>query len=93
MEPPVLFEWDTGKAESNLAKHGVRFEAATGVFRDRELADFDASHAEDGEARRKAVGMIQGRLFTVVYTVRSGATRIISARLSNTMEKRRYADG
>jgi uncharacterized DUF497 family protein len=93
MEPPVLFEWDIWKAEGNLAKHGVRFEVATGVFRDPDLADFDASHVEDGEARRKAVGMIQGRLFTVVYTVRSGVTRIISARLSNTTEKRRYANG
>jgi len=28
------FEWDRAKAESNLRKHGVAFEAACGVFDD-----------------------------------------------------------
>jgi len=28
------FEWDAGKAESNLAKHGVSFAAARSVFDD-----------------------------------------------------------
>jgi uncharacterized DUF497 family protein len=41
----------------------------------------------------KAVRLIQGHLFAVVYTVRGGVTRIISARQSNAMEKRRYAEG
>ncbi|MGO9257693.1 MAG: BrnT family toxin [Bryobacteraceae bacterium] len=27
-------EWDAAKAQSNLAKHGVSFEAARGVFDD-----------------------------------------------------------
>ena len=93
MRTPVVFEWDTVKAESNLAKHGVRFEVATSVFEDPDVADFDASRVDDGEERRKAVGMIQDRLFTVVYTVRGKVMRIISARLSNATEKRRHADG
>ena len=93
MRTPVVFEWDTVKAESNLAKHGVRFEVATSVFEDPDVADFDASRVDDGEERRKAVGMIQDSLFTVVYTVRGKVMRIISARLSNATEKRRHADG
>lgn len=88
----AVFEWDVAKAEVNLAKHGVRFEVATGVFDDPRHADFDASRVEDGEARRKVVGMIQGRLLTVVYTMRGEVRRIISARQSNAMEMRRYAD-
>jgi uncharacterized DUF497 family protein len=28
------FEWDSAKSETNLAKHGVSFEAARGVFDD-----------------------------------------------------------
>ncbi|MBA3810780.1 MAG: BrnT family toxin [Caulobacteraceae bacterium] len=39
--------------------------------------------------RRKVVGTIQGQLITVVYTPRSGVVRIIPARRSNAMEKRR----
>jgi hypothetical protein len=31
---PLSFEWDEGKAKSNLAKHGVSFEEASTVFAD-----------------------------------------------------------
>lgn len=31
---PLRFEWDTSKAKSNLAKHGVSFEEASTVFGD-----------------------------------------------------------
>lgn len=34
MERPIEFEWDTHKAGVNLAKHGVSFEEARGVFSD-----------------------------------------------------------
>jgi uncharacterized DUF497 family protein len=34
-ETIVDFEWDEGKAARNLAKHGITFEVATGVFLDR----------------------------------------------------------
>lgn len=84
------FEWDERKAESNLAKHGVPFAYAARVFLDPAVIDFDASHPEDGEARRKAVGMIEGSVFAVVYTERGGNTRIISARRCNAKEGRLY---
>jgi uncharacterized DUF497 family protein len=57
---------------------------------DPEKIDFDASRPEDNEVRRKLVGMIEGRHFTVVYTVRDGVIRLISARRANDQEMRRY---
>jgi uncharacterized protein len=84
------FEWDLAKAQSNLAKHGVPFEYATRVFLDADAIDFDASRAEDNEVRRKIVGMIEGRVFSVVYTRRHGVTRIISARRCNAREAGLY---
>ncbi len=40
------FEWDAVKAESNLVKHGVSFEAARGVFDDVvALEQFDLESA------------------------------------------------
>lgn len=84
------FEWDEGKAQSNLAKHGVPFASAVRLFADPWLIEFETSKPEDGEVRHKAVGVIAGRLFTVVYTLRDGVTRIISARRSNRSEARRY---
>ncbi len=92
MDAARYFEWDDVKAEANVDKHGLRFEEAIAVFADADLADFDASNIEDGEQRRKAVGMIEGRLFTVVYTVRLGGFRLISARRSNAKETRCYDD-
>lgn len=83
MQESLAFDWDDAKAPSNLAKHGVSFQYASRVFLDENVADFDTSRPEDSEPRRKAMGMIEGRIFTVVYTKRDGLVRIISARRSN----------
>lgn len=45
-----------------------------------------------GEERYQLVGMIERRLFVLVYTPRSGAMRIISARKANQREIRYYED-
>ena len=84
------FDWDDAKADSNLAKHGVPFAYAARVFLDARMIDFDASKPGDGEARRKAVGVIEGPLFTVVYTLRDGVTRVISGRRCNAKEGKSY---
>jgi uncharacterized DUF497 family protein len=62
------FEWDDTKAAANLLKHGVRFEIAASVFLDEAVVHFDVSRGIDVEARRKAIGIVEGRLFTVVYS-------------------------
>jgi hypothetical protein len=84
------FEWDDAKALNNLAKHRIEFAYGTNVFLDPRRLDLDASRTEVREIRRKIIGLIEGRLYTVVYTVRGGSTRIISARRSNTMESKMY---
>jgi hypothetical protein len=61
------------------------------VFRDEAAVDFDVSRAAEAEQRRKAIGSVDGRLCTVVYTMRQGAIRIISVRRSNAKERRAYA--
>ena len=87
---PQAFEWDDAKTAINLAKHGVPFDYAARVFLDEAVVDFDASREADGEARRKAIGQIEGRIFTVVYAQRGDAIRIISARCANAMERKVY---
>lgn len=84
------FEWDDAKAESNLAKHGISFEAAAAVFLDTNRVGFDATQSGQGEARRKVVGVIEGLIFTVVYVERGGVIRLISARRSNRKECKAY---
>ncbi|WP_428350443.1 BrnT family toxin [Lichenifustis flavocetrariae] len=50
----------------------------------------NAARNADEEKRWKVVGLIDDRLFTVVFTMRDGICRLISARRSNVKEKRTY---
>ena len=87
---PAESDWDNAKASVNEAKHSVHFEYAAAVFLDDNRLDVDTTRADDGEERRKAVGLIEGKLYTVVYTLRGSVCRLISARRSNAKEGRSY---
>jgi uncharacterized DUF497 family protein len=86
----MLFDWSDAKAESNEAKHRVTSSYARQVFLDPDHVDFDVSRPQDGEERRKAVGSIGGKLYSVVYTRRGDTRWMISARRTNRMENRLY---
>ena len=85
------FEWDPKKATSNLKDHGVSFEEATSVFGDIvALNMLDPDHSE-GEQRFVVLGMSdKSRLVVVSYSERPPRTRIISARLATSHERRNY---
>lgn len=84
---PLEFEWDERKCLSNLAKHGIDFQDAARVFDGPAL---EIASNRDGEERRLAVGMVEEREVAVVYTVREGRYRIISARRARRYERRAY---
>ena len=84
------FEWDAAKAESNLVKHGVSFEAARCVFDDVfafERCDFASA---PGEIRYVITGTVNDVILTVVYTARDERIRIISARRATKHEQEEY---
>lgn len=83
------FEWDEAKNRRNLAKHGVSFEEAAGVFAAPMFRQEDDRRAY-GESRFRVYGMVEGRLLCVVYTMRNGRVRIISARRASRAERRAY---
>ena len=86
----MKFEWDHGKARSNLAKHGVPFEYASFVFADEGRIEELDDQVAYGEERWKAVGLVHGRLYTVIYTQRVDSFRIISARRATRHEQQDY---
>jgi uncharacterized protein len=86
------FEWDEQKAEANLARHAISFQIAKQAFDDPAALDRFERH-DNGEERFNVLGMVQGRLLFVVYTIRNGRKRIISARLAVRYEKRLYHEG
>ena len=85
------FEWDVDKARANLAKHKIDFWEATLIFGDPVVVDEPDDTMDYGEERFKAIGMVNGRLVTVLYTVRDDRVRIISARKPTPTETRVYA--
>jgi uncharacterized DUF497 family protein len=74
------FQWDDEKGASNCGKHGVRFEAARDVFKDPFAVELIDDRHDYGEDRFVLIGMASGRLLTLVYSLRDGTIRIISAR-------------
>src|SRR5271156_3216503 len=86
------FEWDDTKAATNYAKHRVTFEAACEAFNDPFALDWVDDGQDSGEQRFATLGMAEGRLVFVAYTMRGQRIRIISARLPEPFERRRYHD-
>ena len=84
------FEWDEIKAAKNYAAHGVSFEAARGVFKDPFAIEWLDDREPYGEDRFVIIGMVEGRLLYIAYTIRGDVIRIISARGAEPYEKRRY---
>lgn len=84
------FMWDDAKAASNSADHGVTFEAAREAFADPFALDWLDESEDYGEDRYALIGMAEGRLPYVAYTMRGEAIRIISARLAEPQDRRRY---
>lgn len=90
---PLTFEWDSRKARSNFAKHGVGFEFASTTFGDPRsftISDPDHSLAEE---RYVTMGRaFEGKVLVVVHTDRGNNIRIISARRASRRERKFYEE-
>ena len=90
----MIFEWDEEKNKANVKKHGIDFETAAHVFKDNNRTEYyDIAHSVF-EDRYITIGEIDEVLIVilVVYTERSDAIRIISARKATKQERRAYYD-
>jgi uncharacterized DUF497 family protein len=92
----VTFDWDPKKSDENFAQRGFDFAFAALVFAST-YVEFDDTRRDYGERRVIALGVADGIPLTVVFTDRVGVEptavrRLISARLSNRQERRRYAE-
>lgn len=91
----MRFQWDPDKYETNLQKHGVRFEAAVSVFDDPfEITREDRDTVD--EHRWRTIGRPEaGPLLFVIHAERGMidgeiVVRIVSARPANAPERRYY---
>lgn len=86
----MQFEFDRRKDESNRFKHGLRLNFGVRVLADPYHRVLPSIREADGEERYKAVGLVEGKLFTAVFTERDDVIRFISVRRSNAGEQRDY---
>ena len=82
------FAWDDDKAARNWRDHAVTFEMAREV---RPFAiEWEDLEQDPNEQRYGVIGMVEGRLMFVGYTMRGEKIRIIIARKAESYERRRY---
>jgi len=84
------FEWDLAKSNSCQTSRNFDFAYVISIFKDPTLLIEHDQRWDYGEERFQALGVIDGRVFMVVFTRRSKAMRIISARRANSREVKRY---
>ncbi|MHB1645862.1 MAG: BrnT family toxin [Candidatus Acididesulfobacter diazotrophicus] len=82
------FEWDESKSNANKSKHGIDFETAKNIFLDENRVEIMAPYPI--ENRFINIGKLNGKLWTVIHTIRGDAVRIISARRSRKKEVKLY---
>lgn len=80
---------DLAKAESNLIKHGVRFESAAEFDWHTASTFYDVGHSAE-EDRYTSVGHIGPRQHVMIWTPRGAKVRIISLRKANDREMKYY---
>lgn len=81
-------EFDPAKDAINTAAHGVSLARGADMDMDTALVVIDDRH-NYGEVRYNALGLIDGRVHAMTFTVRE-AVRIISLRKANARERRRF---
>lgn len=90
----MIFEQDEEKNLANIEKHGISFNKALKVFKNKYFYDYGFWHSEN-EDRFLAIGLVFGIFYTVSYTYRINKdgkenVRIISARKSTENEIEDY---
>lgn len=86
------YTWDPDKREKNIEKHGLDFILASELF-DNPYIRSRGYNGPDGEVRWMATGiLLDGRYVTAVYTMRDGATRMISLRRANRHERAHHQE-
>ena len=89
----LKLEWDNKKADSNKKKHGITFEEAGTVLSDSLSITIPDPLHPGNEERFVTIGQSdKHRTLIVVHTERCDVIRLISARLANANERKRYEE-
>jgi len=81
------FEFDRRKSEANKRKHGISLEEAAEIWQEAYL---EVAAKTVDEPRMMAIGMIRGKPYACIYTIRKESVRLISCRRAREQEVRLY---
>lgn len=82
------FEFDSDKSMSNLEKHGINFSDAKQLWLDPKVLVVKAKQVT--EPRWIAIGCVERKCWSAIFTYRDGRIRIISVRRSRESEMALY---
>ncbi|MCK5520964.1 MAG: BrnT family toxin [Candidatus Marinimicrobia bacterium] len=82
------FEFDKQKSQLNLHKHDIDFLDAQKLWLDPELVEIEANFYT--EIRKLAIGLINDKHWSAIFTYRGENIRIISVRRSRKKEVELY---
>ena len=84
------YVWDKRKGRGNVARHGIAFQDAIGIFEGPTLERVD-DRFDYGETRIYAIGVVDGLEITLIYTdVSETERRVISAWRAERHERTAY---
>ncbi|MDP3982883.1 MAG: BrnT family toxin [bacterium] len=87
----VEFEWDDGNVDKSYQKHGIAPNEAEEVFLDSNLGIVPDPGHSGSEGRFVAIGKTtENKVLFIVFTMRNQRLRVISARIANRRERRKY---
>lgn len=84
----MAFEWDENKNAINQAKHGISFQKAQRLWDDAGLIVLPSRFPD--EDRFLAIGAIDSKHWTAIFTERGEDIRIISVRRARQNERDLY---
>jgi uncharacterized protein len=85
----MQIEFDPEKREQTLIHRGLDMADAELVLNSNNLT-FPDLRNEYGEERFISIGLIEGRMVYIAWTLRNGVYRIISMRKANDREQKKY---
>ena len=83
------FEYDIEKSKSNKNKHGIDFEEAKQLWKDKSSLVIPAKTVND-EVRHTMISKLNKKCYISIFTFRNNKYRIISVRRCRKKEEQNY---
>ncbi len=85
------FEYDINKSIKNKQKHGIDFEEAKNLWKNKNALIIPANTINE-EIRYALISKLNGKCYIAIFTIRNEKYRIISVRRCRKNEEKKYEE-